>query len=402
MADLISYLSLSAAILVSIPTAVIFLEIVAAAVLPARERLERSSRRPRIAALVPAHNEGRSLLPTLTDIKADLIAGDRLLVVADNCTDDTADVAFAAGAEVSIRNDPQKIGKGYALDWGVRHLCVDPPEVLIVVDADCRISRDTVNFLAMTCHATGRPVQALYLITSPAGTTIDYRVAEFALRVKNWIRPLGLNALNLPCQLMGTGMAFPFDVIRRSELATGQIVEDLKLGLDLAQLGKSAEFCPGAVVISQFPTSLSAARSQRDRWEHGHIGIILRMVPRLLCKAIVDRNWPLLALTIDAAVPPLTLLVLMVFTTSTISLLCILRGYSAVAFIVSSSSFAAFVGAMATAWWKHGYDLLPPREMLSVAHYVIAKFQLYCRFLTQGSDAKWIRTDRDKSNTQKP
>ena len=261
MATLITCLIIGLAIVVSIPAAVFFAEIVAAIMLPTNARALQTQKRPRTAVLVPAHNESRLLLPTLNDIKADLIPDDRLLVVADNCTDDTAAVAAAAGAEVLVRNDLERIGKGYALDWGVRHLCSDPPEILIIIDADCRISRGSIELLTMTCAATSRPTQALYLIKAPDETAIDYSVAEFASRVKNWVRPLGLSALNLPCQLMGTGMAFPFDVIRSAELATGNIVEDFKLGLDLAAEGKATNFCPHAIVTSFFPASVSAAES---------------------------------------------------------------------------------------------------------------------------------------------
>ena len=401
MATFISCLIIGLAIVVSIPIVVFFVEVVAAIMLPTRARAPQAhAKRPRTAVLVPAHNESTGLLPTLNDIKADLAPGDRLIVVADNCTDDTAAVAAAAGAEVVVRHDPTRIGKGYALDWGLRYLCADPPEVLIIIDADCRISRGAIGLLAMTCATTGRPAQALNLITAPDGTTVNYQVTEFASRVKNWVRPLGLNALNLPCQLMGTGMAFPFDVIRSAELATGQIVEDLKLGLDLAQAEKPADFCPDAIVTSRFPVSVSAAKSQRQRWEHGHIDIILAMVPRLLCLAIARRNWSLLALALDVAVPPLTLLGVLVFATVVIATLGTLFGYSTTALIISAGSLAAFVMAIVLAWWQYGYDLLPPRKMGSVASFIIGKIPLYRRFLIHGSDSQWIRTEREKAETK--
>src|SRR5262249_18472589 len=153
----------------------------------------------------------------------------RVLVVADNCTDDTAVVAAAAGAEVTVRHDLMRVGKGYALDWGLRHLSVDPPDVVIMVDADCRLGAGAIERLMASVLATGRPVQALYLMTVPERSAVNHRVAEFAWRAKNWIRPLGLHRLGLPCQLMGTGMAFPWAVIRTAELASGRIVEDLRL-----------------------------------------------------------------------------------------------------------------------------------------------------------------------------
>ena len=105
----------------------------------------------RVAVLVPAHNESAGLQGTLADIKGQLRSGDRLLVVADNCTDDTAVVARASGAEVTERQEPEKIGKGYALAWGLRQLDVDPPEAVIMVDADCRLAVGTIDQLAMAC-----------------------------------------------------------------------------------------------------------------------------------------------------------------------------------------------------------------------------------------------------------
>jgi glycosyltransferase involved in cell wall biosynthesis len=61
--------------------------------------------------IVPAHNEGAGLLPTIEDIKAQLHLGDRLLVVPDYCTDDTATIAAAAGAEVVERRDVKKLAR---------------------------------------------------------------------------------------------------------------------------------------------------------------------------------------------------------------------------------------------------------------------------------------------------
>ena len=181
-----------------------------------------------------------------------------------------------------------------------------------MVDADCRLADGAIDRLALTCAATGRPVQALYLMTAPENSQINHQAAEFSWRVKNWLRPLGLHALNLPCQLMGTGMAFPWDVIRPADLGSGQIVEDLKLGLDLTLAGHPPVFCPSARVTSEFASSVKGAGSQRQRWEQGHLEMILKTAPRLLTKAVTRRDLDLLAITLDLAVPPLSLLGMLV------------------------------------------------------------------------------------------
>lgn len=126
-----------------IPVYVLFVEVIASSLtLTERppEPLEKEAvQASTVTVIVPAHNESTGIVPTIEDIKRQLSEDDHLLVVADNCTDDTATVAAAAGAEVVARNDPEKIGKGYALDWGVRHLSTNPPDFVIFIDADCRI-----------------------------------------------------------------------------------------------------------------------------------------------------------------------------------------------------------------------------------------------------------------------
>ena len=381
---------------IAVPTTIFFVEIIAATLVSRRTSGSRSFSlsRPRIGVLIPAHNESRNVLPTIRDIKAQLAPGDRLLVVADNCSDDTAAIAYDAGAEIVERKDITKIGKGFALDWGVRHLSGDPPSIVIMIDADCRLSADTVDRLAQTTSATGRPSQALYLMTAPAGSSINYQVAEFAWLIKNWVRPLGLHAMKLPCQLVGTGMAFPWRVVRSASFATGHLVEDVKLGLDLAAAGHPPLFCPTAIVKSSFPPTLQGAVSQRERWEHGHVGLSFMKAPELICRALVSGNMGLLALALDIAVPPLTLLgclnVLALLTTS----LAVLFGVAPLGLYVSAVSFTAFLVAVLLAWLTHGRDVLPVYSIVLVGSYIFAKLGLYLRLLRHGPISRWTRTDR--------
>ena len=288
----------------------------------------------------------------------------------------------------------QDIGKGYALDWGIRHLSADPPSIIIVIDADCRLSADTVDQLARTTSATGRPSQALYLMTAPAGSSINYQVAEFAWRVKNWVRPLGLHAMNLPCQLVGTGMAFPWEVIRSANLATEHLVEDLKLGLDLAAAGHPPLFCPAAIVKSTFPPTLKGAASQRERWEHGHVGLSFTKAPGLICRALESGNMGLLTLALDIAVPPLTLLGYLNVLALLMTSLALLFGVAPIGLYLSAISLAAFLLAVFLAWLTHGRDVLPAHSVLLVGSYIFAKLRLYLRLLWHGPVSQWTRTDR--------
>ena len=397
MLALVSYLLAVLSVLLAIPVAILFLEVVAAIALPRRDHVSGEGRRRRVAVLVPAHNESAGLLPTISDITAQLRAGDRLLVVADNCTDETSAVAAAAGAEVVERIDPNRIGKGYALDFGLQYLSIDPPDILIVIDADCRLSAQAIHWLEKSCAATGRPAQALDLMTAPDLAPINYQVAEFAWRLKNWVRPLGLSNLGLPCQLMGTGMGFPWDVIRSAKLASGQIVEDLKLGLELAVEGRAPVFCPSAMVTSRFPLSVEGAESQRQRWEHGHIQTIVTSAPRYAWIAIVRRNLGLLALALDVAVPPVALLGLLIIALLAIAGVAVVFGASSAALIIALTSFLALAICIALSWLAYGRDILPGAALLSLGSYGFGKIRTYRRLLSRGFVTQWIRTDRRKA-----
>ena len=234
-------------------------------------------------------------------------------------------------------------------------------------------------------------------MTAPEDSPVNYRVAEFAWRVRNWVRPLGLAALNLPCPLMGTGMAFPWPLIAKANLASGALTEDRELGLALAHAGKAPLFCPQARVTSHFPWSAEGAQSQRRRWEEGNIRMILRQAPRALVRALASGNIPLLALALDSLVPPLALLVLLTGLMVIVSGAAVLAGASPLAFTISSIALAALVVAVALAWLKYGRDVLPLRAIPSVAGYVLGKLPLYRKVFSRRAASSWVRTDRGKS-----
>lgn len=402
MQIIVSPLLTFAAVVILAPVGIFFAEVMAAVALFDRANSAglntRSPSGERVAVMIPAHNEGMNLLPTIADVKRQTISIDTLLVIADNCTDDTAHIASAQGAQVVERHDPARRGKGYALDFGLQHLESSPPKIVVMIDADCRLANNAIEELVKTCVAARRPIQALYLMTAPADMRNDYRVAEFAWRVKNWLRPSGLSALRLPCQLMGTGMAFPFDVVRGINLASGSIVEDLKLGLDLTANGYPPVFCPSAVVTSEFAYSSRAARTQRERWEGGHIGMIVSTVPGLFLRSVADRNWRLLALTLDLTVPPLSLLALLVLGMVSLAGLSSLFGSSLTALMISTFNIILFGLATFVAWLKCGRDLVRiSAAALELPRYLIGKAKLYRAKLFKRTDAQWIRTDRRNS-----
>ena len=216
---------LTAATLVVLLPVLVFSGEIVLALLPAPRPAPERAAHPAVAVLVPAHNEALAIASTLQTLLPQLRSEDRLLVIADNCSDDTAAVAAAAGAQVIERHDPQQRGKGFALDFGVRQLSQRPPQVLIIVDADCEVASGCIQRLASLCAARGRPIQGRYRMNLPAAAGALRRIAQFAWLVRNEVRPRGLARVGLPCQLMGSGMAFPWHMVAGGRLASGHLVE---------------------------------------------------------------------------------------------------------------------------------------------------------------------------------
>jgi cellulose synthase/poly-beta-1,6-N-acetylglucosamine synthase-like glycosyltransferase len=344
---------------------------------------------------MPAYNEASMIAGSLRSILPQLAEADRLLVVADNCSDDTAAIATAEGAETIERSDLAHRGKGYALDFGIRHLELDAPDVVIVIDADCVATPNSIDRLARVCAETARPVQALYLMFSPIDAGVMTRISEFAWIVKNKVRPLGLHGLALPCQMMGTGMAFPWMRIVSASLATGHIVEDLKLGVDLARAGAPPLFCPEALVTSQFPGSKEGLDSQRARWEHGFLSVILSDAPRLMWAALANRNIDLLAMAIDISVPPLALLLLLVAAIWLLSLLLFVFANALIPIGIATIAAALLVVSVLLSWRFFGRSIISLGDLSLAALYASRKIPIYAKFLVS-RQVGWVRSKRDE------
>jgi cellulose synthase/poly-beta-1,6-N-acetylglucosamine synthase-like glycosyltransferase len=291
--------------------------------------------------------------------------------------------------------DAERRGKGYALDFGARHLALDPPEVVIIVDADCELSGGSIERLARACVAASRPVQALYLMRSPGVAGLKTRIAEFAYVVKNRVRPLGLRRLGLPCQLMGTGMAFSWDCLSNAALATGHIAEDLKLGLDLACAGRAPMFCPEASVTSTFAATVEGSNTQRTRWEHGHLALILSEAPRLFARSLLRFDVNLLALALDLSVPPLALLTLATLLAWIAAAALFLAARITLPLELASIAALLLGIAVFAAWGRFGRGIISLGSLALAVFYAVVKIPLYAKFLA-ARQLDWVRSKRDR------
>jgi cellulose synthase/poly-beta-1,6-N-acetylglucosamine synthase-like glycosyltransferase len=353
-----------------------------------------------VCLLMPAHNEAVGIVPVITALLPRLQRHIRLLVVADNCSDNTAELIRAtAGASTAVqvveRFDPALRGKGYALDFGVRHLAAKPPEVVIIVDADCELSDHCIDILTQRTLQTGRPAQALYLMLSPAGAKLKTRLAEFAWLIKNMVRPLGFLRIGMPCQLMGTGMAFQWPHLAHAKLHSGHIVEDMKLGIDLALAGSPPVFCPQAMVHSYFPATETGLKTQRQRWEHGHLSTIFSEVPGLLRQFLVRRRLTILGMALELCVPPVALLVVLLFAAVLASALQWALTGIVWPLLLTAAALATLFLSVLLAWQRYAKHIISFYQLVSLPQYVLMKLPVYVLFIFK-RQAEWVRTKRDE------
>jgi cellulose synthase/poly-beta-1,6-N-acetylglucosamine synthase-like glycosyltransferase len=343
----------------------------------------------RIAILIPAHNEASAIEATVTDIKRVAPAGTRILVVADNCTDDTAPLARSAGAEVVERHDSDRRGKGHALAFGRDHLAADPPEVVMVIDADCTVPGDGILRLAATACRTGRPVQSTYLMRPRSDRGALAGLSGFAFLVRNLVRQHGLARIGAPALLTGSGMAFEWAMFRTAPLATDDLVEDLALGLHFARAGMPPLFLDDVHTWSE-PAPRNAAYGQRIRWEQG----FLRRASREAWPLLTAGRWSLLWLGLHLLVPPVALLIAIDAIVFLLLIGLVGLGATPAPLILLSPPLFVLPILIALSWARFGRDQIGPAQLLLAPFYILWKLPIYIAALVR-PERHWNRTGRD-------
>jgi cellulose synthase/poly-beta-1,6-N-acetylglucosamine synthase-like glycosyltransferase len=344
--------------------------------------------------IVPAHDEATILEGKLSALIAAASGRARILLVADNCKDSTAEIARRLGATVVERFDIERRGKGFALDFARQSLQSAPPDVVLVVDADCTIDGDSISRLVASCASTGRPCQAVNLQTPTPNASPAVQLSTFAFYIKNVVRQRALHRISGRVHLLGTGMALPWTIFARAELATDHIVEDLKMGLELAEAGHRPFFVEDAAVWSCAETEKNTL-AQRRRWEGGFLQNALRTGPKMLLRSIargdVRGTWA----AIDVLIPPFALLLMVdIFALTATAFVTWLAGAAAWPALVLASSVALAGGGLALAWLSGGLRFVSLGGLARAPLYLLWKLPLYLGLARRGAPKEWVRTGR--------
>ncbi len=347
----------------------------------------------RFAILIPAHNEER-LLPSLLsnlqqlDYPRSLYA---VHVVADNCSDRTAELTRQHGAIAHERFDTVNIGKGYALEWLLGRIWAsgETYDALLIVDADSILSP---NFLVVMDARLARGEQAIqaYYAVRDADTSWSASLRAVALAALHYLRPLARSVVGGSAGLKGNGMVFAADIIRKHRWPAS-LTEDIEYHMNLILDGKRVAFAPDAIVWAEMPNTLGASQTQNVRWERGRQEMVRNYVPRLLRQALARRSFLLLDAAIEQLIPPLSIV-------AALTLCCLIVAgilQNTVGIVISLSLLAIqgiyIISSLVLAQ-------APGRVYLSLLYspvFILWKIALYIRVLLGLDRNGWTRTARN-------
>lgn len=380
-------------LLVGVPLIVFVLELLAG-LWPGANKV-RALQSCRTVVLIPAHDEAPGIAATIEALVEIAPPRTRILVVADNCSDDTAAVARVAGAEVLERSDAERRGKGYALAHGRDAMAAwaEQPDAVIVLDADCRFFPGSIEALGEAAMARQTPVQAVNLITGDRTAPPLVQISGFAMVVKNLFRSRGMQRMGGAALLTGTGMALPWPLFRAADLATGSLVEDLSLGVEMTRAGHPPRLIEAAQVRSA-PASMADAMQQRRRWEHGFLETLRRQALPVLLGGLRRGSIAETLLGLHLTVPPLALLLMITAAALAACLALSALGASPVPAAALGLVLAAALVLVVLAWMAGGRPYLSGSALLRTPAYVLWKIPLYLSFIRK-PETEWKRTPRD-------
>lgn len=364
----------------------------------------------RFVVLFPAHNEALILGEVLEGLKTLEYPSEyyRILVIADNCTDETATIARQKGVLVWERENPDERGKGYALQWAIDRLNgmqerepeADPAlknyEALVICDADTLLSSNLLHAFSKAIGRGGKVLQARYEVLN-VNESWRTRLMSCALALVHIVKPLGREHLGLSEGLKGNGMAFVREICEKITWSGASITEDIEYSLRLCREGHRVQFVPDAAVWAQMPTTAAQSRSQRQRWEGGRYHLMFSVAPKLFRESLATRSRILRDRAIELWIPPFAEMFALPTLFLGISLACGYLGGLSIArhmaliwgILLLLQALYLFVGM-----WVARVPASVALSVLGAPFYILWKFGVYGTMLLHRSAGGWKRTER--------
>jgi 1,2-diacylglycerol 3-beta-glucosyltransferase len=362
-----------------------------------QRRLPPSSRKLRFDIIIPAHNEEHVIANVVRSVRAVDWPADRfrVVVVADNCTDTTAQIAAAAGADVMRRMDAERRGKGYALAYGFEASRARGwADAVVVIDADAQVSANLLEAYACRIEQGEHAVQVHYGVsnTEASWRTRLLSIAKAAFHI---VRSRARERIGASCGIRGNGWAVTHALLGKVPYAAFSLTEDLEYGIDLGIAGFRVAYADEAHSDAEMVSGESDARKQRQRWESGRFQLVRRMTVPLLLHALRRRSLVCFDLACDLMVLPLSYVVLNVV--ALLVLAATLASMASVSYLwlwLGYGCVAALVLHILRGWHLSGAGAQGLLDLARAPFFLIWKVLIMLR----GNSSKdWVRTKREGS-----
>ena len=343
----------------------------------------------RIVFLIPAHNESLGIARTVVNLctLAHTDGAASVVVIADNCSDDTATVAEMNGARVLVRHDEVNRGKGFALDFAFKLLAKEGVDAYIVIDADSIADENMLKVIRAHLNSGVEVVQTRYTVLNIDGSPRT-KLAELALCAFNCLRPRGRYRLHVSAGILGNGFALKQSVLVKVPYTASSVVEDLEYHLKLIDHGVTVQFADETVVKGDMPVTGVAQGTQRARWEGGRLRMLIDHGGSLASK-ILHGQFRFLEPLLDLLLLPLA--------QHTVLLICLFFMPFYWAKVLALFGLLVLVFHVLAAARVGGISLSTLCGILmQIPKYLFWKMMmLRSTVRTSKTTTQWIRTDRD-------
>ena len=282
-----------------------------ASIAPPRPPRAAGGPRTRFALVIPAHDEGAVLPATLAQLQRQIYPAELfdVHVVADHCTDNTAEVVEQGGGIVHARDSLPRGRKAYAVQWLVSRLLSDEPgyDAIAIFDADSLVASDFLAIMDGYLRAGRQVLQGQHVISNPRDSLLA-AMAAVDMRLNNRLRNQSRRNLGFACRLMGDAMVFDSQVLRDYGWLGETLIEDRESGYELLLRGIRAHYVPEAYSYGQAASSWRQAEPQRLRWYRGVVEMQRRLAGRLLVGALRSRSVAVLDGALELLTPSYTFL----------------------------------------------------------------------------------------------
>jgi cellulose synthase/poly-beta-1,6-N-acetylglucosamine synthase-like glycosyltransferase len=355
-----------------------------------------SSRRLRFDVIVPAHNEAEVIERTVASLKKiDWPAGRfRILVVADNCTDNTAILARNAGADVLERHDETRRGKGYALDFAFQTSREQGrADAVVVIDADAEVSPNLLEAFAARIEKGAHAVQAHYGVLNP-WTSWRTRLITIAKAAFHIVRSRAREHLRVSCGIRGNGWCVTHDLLRAVPYRAYSLTEDIEFGIDLGLAGYRVEYAEEAHSDAEMVSNEQAAGRQRQRWESGRFQLIRSKTLSLLAAVFGDGSGVCLDLAFDLLVLPLSYVALNIMALILLAALSTFWLPNALMWLALglACGFSLMLYVL-RGWQLSGLGAQGLKDLLYAPFFLLWKVLLMFR---RQRPSEWVRTQRER------